>query len=235
MLTLMPREGHQWKSMQILQKILGFHKSGQQHLPSRHSQPCINHPNSQMSLSGFALKRKLSPQEEAELWLSSHLSQPLKPPRTLSNLNSQQKRDDFFDSRECSHLQKQLKQNETELPTHFVAVWRIPISESFASATNLPQPPLRMEEQPGMKWEHFLWKQAPAGFRAWTRAAVVRAIIKHVNSKLCCWNWLWRRSCSRVLGLERWMFCICEWGRHTVSLNRGLCSDEFREREFGLL
>lgn len=51
-------EGHRWKSMQILQKILGLHRSGQQRLPSRHSQLCINHHNCQMRLFEFALKRR---------------------------------------------------------------------------------------------------------------------------------------------------------------------------------
>lgn len=61
-LFLMPSfvswEGRQWKSIQILQKTLGFHRSGWQHLPSRHSQLCKKHHSSQMRLVGFAGKIK---------------------------------------------------------------------------------------------------------------------------------------------------------------------------------
>ena len=38
---------HQWKSMQILQKILGLHWSGQKSLSSRHNQLCSGHKPSQ--------------------------------------------------------------------------------------------------------------------------------------------------------------------------------------------
>lgn len=201
-----------------------------------HSQLCTNHHNAQMRLFGFALKRK-------RCWVHRRRQScdpagdspaitlcPWGRPQHFQIWTCSKNGMIFLTLENAGSYKGSWNKTRWNCPQ---VSWRFgefpPVSHLHQQ--QISKPPLQAEEQPGMKWEHFLWKQAPAGSRARTRATVFRAIIKRVNSKVCCWNCPWRRSCSGELRLEPWLFCICEWGWYMVSFNRWLCSDELSERE----
>lgn len=163
---------HQWKAIQFLQNTPWWYRSGQQSLSSEHNQLCSRQKPSHLP-------------DEALPWA-------VRPPSASLKMNLWQKCCDLFGSlgtQKATSIGNWIK-IRMKLHKHFLAVWRIPISERFALTTDLRQPPLRTAKQPCMKWEHFLWKDAPAGFLAWTWITVFTALIKHVNTKLCCRNWL---------------------------------------------
>lgn len=107
---------HQWKSMKILQKILGLTGMVSNHSPpdATSSAAGINHHNSQMRLFGFALAKEkalLGPQQElwskswgcqGSAWWLLALPWPVRLPRAPSKLNLRQKCYDLFDSQECN-------------------------------------------------------------------------------------------------------------------------------------